>query len=49
MERLHNTMDGMRNRENLMTEPENEGQLPEVNDYLQEVDEDGQDIAIRPQ
>ena len=49
MERLHNTMDGMRNRENLMTEPENEGQQPEVNDYLQEVDEDGQDIAIRPQ
>ena len=44
----HRTVDGVPNQENLMTEPEYDGH--EVNDYgLQEVDEDGQLIAERPQ
>lgn len=47
-EEQHNTVDAVPGRENLMTDPEH-AQEPEVNDYLQEVDVDGENIAPRPQ
>lgn len=47
---FNHTVDHMPNRVNLRTEgDENDGQLHDENDYLQEVDEDGHNIAPRPQ
>jgi hypothetical protein len=50
MGHFNHTVDHMPNRVNLRTEgDEYDGQLHDENDYLQEVDEDGHNIAPRPQ